>query len=188
MNLDFDLYWQKIRKGEEFALEKVYKASFRSLVSYANEITGHLQSAEEVVQDVFVKIWQNRSELSIHGSFKAYLYKAVHNQALNIIRQQKSRKESVNLISSEKTWQFITDNYDLNDNLIEKIYSDETEVIIEQIIKELPEQCHKVFLMSRYESLTNEEIAVQLGLSVNTVKTHIYKALQKISFALNSEK
>ena len=135
MNLDFDLYWQKIQNGEEYALEKVYKATFRSLVHYASEITGQPQSAEEVVQDVFLKIWQNRSVLSIKGSFKAYLYQSVHNHALNIIRQQKTRKESVNLLSSEKTWQFISDTYDLNDNLIERIFSDETEVIIEQIIK-----------------------------------------------------
>ena len=136
------------------------------------------------MQDVFLKIWQNRSELSIKGSFKAYLFQSVHNHALNVIRQQKTRKESVNLLGTEKTWKFISDTYDLNDNLIERIFSDETEVIIEQIIKKLPEQCRKVFLMSRFESLKNEEIATQLGLSENTVKTHIYRALQKIAFAL----
>ena len=188
MNLDFELCWQKIQNGEEYALEKVYKAAFRSLVYYASEITGQPQLAEEVVQDVLLKIWQNRSELSIKGSFKAYLFQSVHNHALNVIRQQKTRKESVNLLSSEKTWKFISDTYDLNDNLIDRIFSDETEAIIEQIIKELPEQCRKVFLMSRFESLKNEEIAAQLGLSENTVKTHIYRALQKIAFALKKEK
>jgi len=184
MTLDFDLYWQKIKNGEEYALEKVYKVAFRSLVYYASEITGQAHLAEEVVQDVLLKIWQNRSELSIKGSFKAYLFQSVHNHALNVIRQQKTRKESVNLLISEKTWKFISDTYDLNDNLIDRIFSDETEVIIEQIIKELPEQCRKVFLMSRFESLKNKEIAAQLGLSENTVKTHIYRALQKIAFAL----
>jgi RNA polymerase sigma-70 factor, ECF subfamily len=141
-----------------------------------------------VVQDVLLKIWQNHSELSIKGSFKAYLFQSVHNHALNVIRQQKTRKESVNLLGSEKTWKFISDTYDLNDNLIDRIFSDETEAIIEQIIKELPEQCRKVFLMSRFESLKNEEIAAQLGLSGNTVKTHIYRALHKIAFALKKEK
>jgi len=54
MNLDFDLYWQKMQNGEEYALEKVYKGAFRSLVYYATEITGQHQLAEEVVQDVFL--------------------------------------------------------------------------------------------------------------------------------------
>jgi RNA polymerase sigma-70 factor, ECF subfamily len=188
MNFDFDLCWQKIKNGDEHALEKVYKAAFRSLVYYATEITGQLQLAEEVVQDVFLKIWQTRSELYIKGSFKAYLFQSVHNHALNAIRQQKTKKESVNLLTPEKTWKFISDNYKIEDNLIENIFSDETEAIIEQTINELPVQCGKVFFMSRFESLKNEEIAVQLGLSENTVKTHIYRALQKIASAMKTEK
>jgi RNA polymerase sigma-70 factor, ECF subfamily len=188
MSIDFDLYWQKIQTDDEFALEKVYKAAFSSLVYYACEITGQHQLAEEVVQDVFLKIWQSRSELSVKGSFKAYLFQSVHNHALNIVRQQKTRKESVNMPGSEKTWKFISDTYDLNDDLVDKMFSDETEVIIDKIIKELPEQCHKVFLMSRIEYLKNEEIASQLGLSENTVKTHIYRALQKIALVLKKEK
>jgi RNA polymerase sigma-70 factor, ECF subfamily len=188
MNIDFDLCWQKIQNGEEYALEKIYKETFRSLVYYAREITGQTQLAEEVVQDVFLKIWQNRSELSIKRSFKSYLFQSVHNHALNVIRQQKTKKESVNLPGSEITWQFISDNYEIDDNLIDRIFSDETELIIEQIINKLPEQCRKVFRMSRFESLTNEEIASQLGLSENTVKTHIYNALQKIAFILKKVK
>jgi RNA polymerase sigma-70 factor (ECF subfamily) len=141
-----------------------------------------------VVQDVLLKIWQNRSELSIKGSFKAYLFQSVHNHALNVIRQQRTKKESVNLLSSEMTWKFISDNYKIDDNLIDRIFSEETELLIEQIIKELPEQCRKVFLMSRSENLKNEEIATQLGLSENTVKTHIYRALQRITIGLKKEK
>ena len=71
MNLDFDLYWQKIRNGDVGALEKVYKTSFRPLVRYADEITGHQQQSEEVVQDVLLKIWENRLEISVKESFKS---------------------------------------------------------------------------------------------------------------------
>ena len=102
MYVDFDFCWKQIKNGEEQALEKVYKAAFRSLVYYASEITGQPQLAEEVVQDVFLKIWQNRSELIIKGSFKAYLFQSVHNHALNVIRQQKTRKESVNMRRFQK--------------------------------------------------------------------------------------
>jgi RNA polymerase sigma factor (sigma-70 family) len=124
----------------------------------------------------------------IKGSFKAYPFQSVHYHALNAIRQQKTGKDSVNLITPEKTWKFISDNYRIDNYLIENIVSDETEAIIEHIIKELPDQCSKVFLRSRFESLKNEEIAAQLGLSENTVKTHIYRALQKIASALKTEK
>lgn len=187
MNLDFDLYWKKIQNNDESALEKIYKTALRPLVHYAGEITGQHHLAEEVIQDVFLNIWQNRSSLIVKGSFKAYLFQSVHNRALNVVRQQKTRKESVNILNPEKTWQFISDTYALDDNLIEKIFSDETEIIIENAINELPEQCRKVFLMSRIESLKNEEIAAKLGLSENTIKTHIYRALQKISQVLKKE-
>ena len=188
MNFDFDFFWQQIKNGDEIALEKVYKAAFTSLVHYATEITGHPQLAEEVVQDVFLKIWQSRYDLVIKGSFKAYLFQSVHNHALNVLRQQKTKKESVNLVAQENTWKFISDNYKIDDYLIDKIFSDETEAIIGRTIKELPDQCGKVFLMSRFESLKNEEIAIKLGLSENTVKTHIYRALQKIAQTLKKEK
>jgi RNA polymerase sigma-19 factor, ECF subfamily len=188
MKLDFDLYWDKIRNGDERALETVYKTIFRSLVYYASEITTQSQLAEEVVQDVFLKIWQNRSQLKIQESFKSYIFRTVHNHALNVVRQQNTKKESINQICSETSWQFISDTYDINDDLIEKIFSHDTEILIEKIIRELPEQCRKVFIMSRIESLTNEEIAGKLDLSNNTVKTHIYRALQKISVALKKEK
>ncbi len=188
MNLDLDFYWQKIKNGDEHSLEKVYKAAYTSLVYYATEITRQPQLAEEVVQDVFLKLWQNRSELVIKVSFKAYLFQSVHNHALNVIRQQKTRKESVNILAPENTWKFISDNYKIDDDLIDKIFSVETEAVIEQTIKELPDQCCKVFHMSRFESLEIKEIAVKLGLSENTVKTHIYRALQKISLAVKKEK
>ena len=184
MKVAINLYWQKIKEGENHALEQVYKAAFRSLVNYASEITGQTYLAEEIVQDVFLKIWQNRSELSINGSFKAYLYKSVHNHALNVIRQQKARKESVNTLVPETAWKFIAETYDLNDYLIDRIFADETEILVEQAIKELPEQCRKVFMLSRFDGLKNSEIAEQLGLSENTVKAHIYTALQKVSAAL----
>jgi RNA polymerase sigma-70 factor, ECF subfamily len=184
MKLAFDLCWQKIKNGEKYALEQVYKTAFKSLVNYANEITGQADLSEEIVQDVFLKIWQKRSELSINGSFKAYLYQSVHNHALNVIRQKKARKESVNTLVPESTWKFISDTYDFNDYLIDRIFADETEILIEQVINELPEQCRRVFLSSRFDRMKNSEIAAQMGLSENTVRSHIYLALRKIASAL----
>jgi RNA polymerase sigma-70 factor, ECF subfamily len=185
---DLNFFWRQIKNGDEQALEKVYKACFHSLVKYATEITGHHNLGEEVVQDVFLKLWQTRDELNIRGSFKAYLLQSVHNQSLNLIRQRKTNKEVVNMTTNDHTWQFISDNYMIEDNLIDRIFSEETEAIIKKAIEGLPEQCMKVFKMSRLDSLHVDEIALKLGISENTVKTHIYRALQKIDSALNKEK
>jgi RNA polymerase sigma-70 factor (ECF subfamily) len=186
MDPDFNQYWNKIQNNEASALEEVYNLSFRYLLKYASAITGNIQEAEEVVQDVFLNTWQNRSTLSINISFRRYLLQSVHNHSLNVIRHHKTRKESVNKTGSEKTWQFISDTFDLNDNFIDRIYCNETEDIIEKAISNLPDQCKKVFRLSRSRSMKNSEIAEQLYLSENTVKSHIYTALQRISAALKT--
>jgi len=188
MELNFNLCWQKIQNGDEAALGEVYMAVFKPLAFYATEITGHYHLAEEVVQDTFIKLWENRSAISIRGSFKAYLFQSVHNHALNALRQQRTRKESVNQPSSDKILEFISNTYDINDNLIDGIIAGETESIINSIIKKLPDQCRIAFCKSRFESLKNDQIAFQMGISEHTVKTHIYRALQKILIALKMEK
>jgi RNA polymerase sigma-70 factor (family 1) len=184
MNTDFNFYWKRIQKGDQFALEQVYKTSYKVLVYYASEITGQPNLAEEIVHDVFIKIWENRSSLLIQGSFKAYLFQSVHNHSLNSVRQQKTKRESVNTGVTEDTWKFISETYDLHENLIEKIFSDETEMIINGIIEDLPDQCRKVFTMSRYDLLKNEEISARLGITEHTVRSHLYKALHRIEMVL----
>jgi RNA polymerase sigma-70 factor (ECF subfamily) len=184
MNPDLDQYWQQITRGDEQALEKLYKKVTPALVHYAESITGESNMAEEVVQDVMLKLWQDRFYIVIQGSFKSYLFRTVHNHALNTLRHQKTKKQSVNRPGSDELWQFITDHYDLDDQSINQLYADQTGELINQVVDELPEQCRKVFRMSRFEALGNEEIAKQLELSENTIKTHIYKALQKISEVL----
>jgi RNA polymerase sigma-70 factor (ECF subfamily) len=154
------------------------------LVSYAADITGQIQTGEEIVQDLFLKIWMQRSELVINGSFRAYLFKAVHNLSLNALRQKNTKKESANTLTPETTWHFIQDTYSTDEDLVEMLFSGETENLIVRAIEELPEQCRRVFLLSRMESMNNSEIALQLAISENTVRAHIYRALKKISAAL----
>lgn len=185
---DLNIYWLKIQNNEVCALEEVYTLTFRRLVKYARGITGDIQVSEEIVQDVFLHVWQNRSGLLIKSSFKSYLLQCVHNHALNVIRHYKTKKESVNITGSEKTWKFITDTYDLHDAFIERIFCDDTENIIENAITALPAQCGRIFRMSRFQSMKNSEIAAILGISGNTVKSHIHTALQKIASALEKSK
>ena len=184
MNPDLKQYWTGIVNGDEHALEKLYKQVFPSLVHYAGSITGQANLAEEIVQDVLIKLWQNRSIIVVQGSFRSYLFQAVHNHALNALRQQRTLKQSVNQPGTEELWKFIADHYDLDDHLMDKVYAEETGELIERAVEELPDQCRRVFRMSRFETLKNEEIARILDLSENTVKTHIYRALQKISEVL----
>jgi len=187
MNHEIEKYWQKIRDGDEKALGLVFKMSYAPLCQYSLHFTHDTFLSQEAVQDTFLKIWQNRNELTIRGSFRAYLFQSVHNHALNALRQQKTNRQSVNQPCSEEIWQFITSHYKVDDDLVEMIFSNETEQLIQKTIKELPEKCLRIFQMSRYESRSNSDIARELDVSENTVKTHIYRALRKIAEILKKE-
>ena len=121
-----------------------------------------------------------RIRIKIKGSLRSYLYKAVRNQAINVLIHKNTRKYSVNKLLSGEAWSTIQEILDADDYIIEKIEAGETEDKIKAIIDTLPEQCRKIFLFSRFEDKTNLEIAGQLKISVNTVKTQIYRALEII--------
>lgn len=188
MTQDFDILWERIRNhDDEKALELVYRSAFKPLVRYITHLTGSYEGAEEVFQDTFIGIWQKRNVISIKGSFKSYLFKAAHNHALNYLRHKRSVKESVNQVPPEKIWTFISETYDSEEYSIEWLYSEEIELLIEKVVAGLPGKCRNIFIMSRYSNLGNAEIAKQMDLSENTVRSHIYNALQKISEVLKKE-
>ncbi len=181
---ELEKYWEGIKSNDEDSLEKLYKSSFSLLVNYSRTITFDYSLAEEAVQDVFLKIWQNRSAIVIHESIKSYLFRSVHNHSLNLLKQKRTLKQSVNQPASDDIWHFITDCYELNESVLENLFAEYTNEIVQKVLRGLPEQCCKVFSMSRLDGFTNKEIANLLNIKQNTVRAHIYKALQRISEAL----
>lgn len=185
MSFDYTYYWDKIRQDDEKALEKLFKETHLQLRFYAWHITGDLYTAEEVVQDVFLRIWQKRKDIDLKSSIKAYLYQSTHNIAVSTLLKHSTQKQSVNTPVSAELWQYIENNLDVNAFLLEKLEADETEEIITNVIKELPEQGKEVFTLSRFDQKSNKEIADQLKITESTVKTHISRALKKIKEALD---
>lgn len=182
-----DQYWLRIREGDEKALESLFKDIYSPLCRYAGQITGDSFLAEELVQDVFHKIWQSRDVIIITSSFKAYLFQAVRNHSLNAIRKNDSKRFSFTRQIADEAWNFLKDTYESDDYIVERIAAGETEKAIEQAIESLSPQCRSVFKMNRFENKSPGEIAGQLNISVNTVRSHIYTALLKISEYLKKE-
>src|SRR5690606_24747458 len=122
--------------------------------------------SDEVVQDVFAKVWENRSQLNSNLSFKAYLYAIARNLILKRIRRR-----AIDLAFK----QYFISHASLSENSTENIiHFNELRDISDEIIDKLPPQRKKVFLMNRVEGLKSEEIAVKMGLSKRTVERHIY--------------
>ncbi len=159
-----------IKEGDGRAFEKIFREYFKSLHAYAYTFMKDDEQAEEIVQNVFCRIWEKREQLNPDGSIKAYLYRAVHNESVNYLKHQKTRTAfRVHYNNSEEQ---------TGGEASEKIMVAELDGYIQQALNELPQQCRIIFQMSRFENLKYREIADQLNLSVKTVENQMGKALK----------
>lgn len=159
-----------LAKKDEPAFEQVFKTHFKSLHAYAFTILKDEAEAEEMVQQVFFKLWERSENLSISGSVTAYLYRAVHNECLNYLKHLKVRSNyHLHVAYSMKNQ---------SDNAGKKIAADELEKKIHTAMNELPEQCRTIFQLSRFEEMKYREIADKLDISVKTVENQMGKALK----------
>ena len=177
---NLDKIWYEIKRGSEKAFYILYTSLFPLLVNCVRQIVKDLHLAEDIVQEVFIKLWCERESVNITGSVQAYMYKTAHHASINKLQHLATAKNKVNRTVSEEEWQFIRDTYQVDDFVTGNIERDETDRLIRQVIAGLPEKCREVFMLSRYEYLTNEEIAQRMNISVNTVRAHIYHAIEVI--------
>ena len=175
-----DSAWEEIQKGDLKTFEKLYKKLFPRLSFYACKILKDKFISEEVVQDAFLKIWQNRKSIFIKGSITSYLYTVTHHLAINSVLKKATLKNKVNQNVTEDTWQKIQNTFAVTDYISKKLEADETEKQIKAIIDTLPNQCKMIFILSRYENIPNQEIAQILSISIHTVRTQLYRAIEKI--------
>lgn len=161
---------EAIREGDQTAFEMIFKEYYQALCRYANSFLNDREEAEEVVQGSFIGIWEKRSALYITTSLKAYLYQAIRNRCLNVIKHEKVKQQHAeHQLVMMPNHDEATTNTVLSNELEKKIYL---------AMQALPEQCRLVFKLSRFEELKYQEIADQLNISVKTVENQIGKALK----------
>ncbi|HWZ04437.1 MAG TPA: RNA polymerase sigma-70 factor [Mucilaginibacter sp.] len=161
-----------VTEGSEMAFERFFKTYFKSLHAYAFVTLQDELMAEEIVQQVFYKIWEKKEQFKVHTSVKAFLYKAVHNECLNYLKHQKHKVSHQNYVL------YANRNQVSNENAAMRVEVSELEARLRKAMNELPEQCRTIFYMSRFDELKYREIASQLGLSVKTVEAQMGKALK----------
>jgi RNA polymerase sigma-70 factor (ECF subfamily) len=159
-----------LSQGSESAIEMLFKTYYQPLCQYAYSFLRDKDEAEEVVQASFINIWDRREELSIQTSVKSYLFRAVRNSCLNVIKHQRVKKE-------HETHE-LAKGEPVHEGASEGVTTSELERRITAAMKALPEQCRLVFQLSRFEELRYAEIAEQLNISVKTVENHMGKALR----------
>ena len=167
---------RQLMEGKEKAYEFLYDYHYPALCHIAEQYVKDVFLAETIVSDVIFHIWEIRSTLSINTSIRSYLAQSVRNRCLNYLNAQVQQREKVldkgNLTDIPLVKYIQSDDYPLGRLLV-----DELEDEIMAAIDRLPEECRRVFRLSRFEGKKNQEIAHELGISINTVKYHIKRAL-----------
>lgn len=170
---------------DEKMFETVFKAYFHRLTAFARKFITDKTITEDIIQDVFYKVWINRKEIR-EENFQAYLFTLVRNACLNHIRHQKIVEDYRALLedTAKEEGLYYADFY--SDPFHQTIFK-EVQQEIDKAMQSLPEQTRKVFQLSRYEGLKNSEIAERLNITLRTVEKHNTKALQKIKTHLSSQ-
>jgi len=174
MNADEETTWRSIQQKDGQAFENYYKEHYRLFFLAACNYVRDTGLAEEIVNDVFVRLWELAGTIQIQTSLKSYIYRAVINRSLNELDKNKRDRERQKELSRRPE-----DTFE-----IKEIEDNELKISLYRAIDQLPEQCQKVFRMSRFEELKQQEIADRLGISIKTVKNHITHALKQLNKAL----
>ncbi|MFI1744261.1 RNA polymerase sigma factor [Thalassobellus sediminis] len=154
-------------KGDESAYAYLIQTYNRPIFVYVLSLTNDHDQSEDIVQNVFFKVWLSRKKLNINFSIKSFLYKAAYNEFINQYHKNRaiSNLEKVYMDAIQEAAD------DKNTELLEKKIA-----LVNKGIKQLPKKCKETFLLSKKEGLTNIEIAEHLGVSIKTVEGHLTKA------------
>lgn len=153
---------------EEF--ESLFRENYSNLCSYANKFICDVDASEEVVQEVFFKLWNNRESIEISSSIQSYLFRAVRNSSLNLIKHINIREE----YKAHKEREIAHEEASYEDGIV----ATELENKIRESINQIPPERRKIFIMSRYDGLKYKEIAEKLSISVKTVENQMGKAIK----------
>jgi len=160
--------------------KEIYLSYYPGLVRFATEYIIDQEEAENIVQDIFVVLWEQRTTLDCIENIRAYLYRLVKHKCIDFLRYQV-------MATNKKKWlqdirmQEYTYNLIAIQNMEDQIWSDTNmDRILHQAIQELPGKCRDIFLMSRFENMSHKEIADKLQISTSTVNNQIAVAMKKL--------
>ena len=171
---------------EETRFEDIYLSYFSKMKYFAKEYVISEEDAENIVQDVFVELWENKEMLNMHMNLIAYLFTTIKNKCLNHLRHKLVVQETASKLQEEYTIS-LRMNLDSLEAFDNNLFSDQDiEKIISRALDTLSEKCRTIFIMSKIEGKKQKEIAQELNISINTIETQMGIAYKKLRIELKA--
>ncbi|MCU0431307.1 MAG: RNA polymerase sigma-70 factor [Cytophagaceae bacterium] len=163
---------------DEASYRQAFKLHYAALCRMVYRILRDKDVCEDIVQDLFVRVWEKRNSIYLQGSVKSYLYRSAMNAALNHVQSKKVKtRAAIDDVSFELQGGHLPDEISQADDL---------QTAFQKALQELPEGCREIFMLSRYEQLSYKEIAETLEISPKTVENQMGKALRVLREKLGS--
>jgi RNA polymerase sigma-70 factor, ECF subfamily len=169
----------RLKNGDKLAFELIFNEFSRKLYYFTLGYVHSQAEAEEIIQNVFVSLWENRDMLSEEFPIRSYLYKVTVNHIYNYFKHRLVRRRYIENI--------ILEGAETDHEPVQNIISSDLEDMVRKIVGELPLRQRVIYRLSRVDGLSHAEIAQRLGLSVRSVENQIYRALKYIREKLNRE-
>lgn len=173
INIEDYLLVKQLSNGNERAFEKLYQKYRNDIYAFSFSLLKSELNAEEILQDVYLNVWQNKHKLNPNLSFKSFIFTCAKNACLNFLKRavyEQTMKDAI----------FYKINTTSSTNILDRIINDEYEILRKKAIKKLPPKRKIIFKMSREEGKSYEDISKELNISISTVKNQMSKALEFI--------
>ena len=163
-------YFVRISRGDEAAFSEIFYYYVPRLYSFIQKMTRSAEAAEELVQEVFLSLWLNREKLEEIESCSSYIFTIAANKTFNYLKSKTIHKKYLDAM--------VINNSGCDNNTMETIDFHESQYLVNKLVNQLPSQKKVIYKLTRDKGMSHDEVAVQLGISKNTVKNHLVETLR----------
>ncbi|MBW8324177.1 MAG: RNA polymerase sigma-70 factor [Prolixibacteraceae bacterium] len=164
--------FNRMVEGDKEAFRFFFEKYYSDLCNLVNLYLHDQVMTEEIVQDIFIYLWEKKENIRIESSLKSYLLRASKNRTLNYIRNEKTKLNIYNQFN-----EFSKETIEMPDSVMDSVRLRE---VINAAIDSLPNRCREIYILGKEKSMSYKEISVELGISVKTVEVQMGKALKKL--------
>ena len=178
---------EQLRNGDSNAFGKVFKHYYKGLCAYSYTFLKDHDTAEEIVQDFFAGLWESQDLRKVDISLKLYLYRSIHNRCINHLKSLAVSQGRLERYTKYMQEEIELMSIDTGSDMYEGLFSGNFEKNVQEAIDALAPQQKTIFTLSRFQQKSYFDIAAELNISINSVKTQMSRALQKLRASLTGK-